>query len=104
MLIHKTTIGFVTQVYDTDSQRFIRQDFIAGDDVSYETPEGEPIAMPPSGVIQDHAYDHHLPLEMKQPDETSAEERLREIEEVLTNSKDMTSLCKDILDILNTNC
>jgi hypothetical protein len=100
MIVNKIVLGHVIQEFDTDTEQFISQEFIGSDDTSYESTEGDPIlgCQLPEGIKE------YLPVEMKQPDETSAEEKLREIEEVLANSKDMTSLCKDILDILNTNC
>ena len=41
MKINKVTIGFVTQVYDTETGKCDSQEFIAGDEVSYEDQYGE---------------------------------------------------------------
>jgi len=43
MRINKTTVGFVTQVFDTETGRCIEQTFIAGDQVDYEDEDGEPV-------------------------------------------------------------
>jgi len=40
MKISKITPGFVIQVFDTDSQTFTKQNFVAGDQVDYEN-EGD---------------------------------------------------------------
>jgi hypothetical protein len=42
MNIHKTTIGFVTQIFNEDG-KFVSQSFIAGDQVEYENENGEAI-------------------------------------------------------------
>ena len=41
MIINKTTVGFVIQTFDTESGKCISQDFVAGDEVSYETESGK---------------------------------------------------------------
>ena len=41
MLVRKITTGWVTQVYDTVKKQWVSQDFHAGDQVEYETTEGE---------------------------------------------------------------
>ena len=59
MIINKITVGFVIQRFDTETKKFESQEFICGDDVSFENEYGE------------HAYkiDEYLPYEMKQPKE-----------------------------------
>lgn len=42
MLFNKITHGFVTQVFN-DAGECISQNFTAGDDVDYETEDGDPI-------------------------------------------------------------
>lgn len=42
MLIRKVTTGSVVQVFDTDRQAFVSQEFISGDQVTYET-EGDEV-------------------------------------------------------------
>jgi len=46
MLISKITIGFVTQVFDTEKQRWISQEFVAGDQVDFEDDNGNPVDAP----------------------------------------------------------
>jgi hypothetical protein len=58
MLINKITVGWVTQVYDTDKNKFISQEFFAGDQVDYENIEGV--------VVTDKEI--YLEFEMVQPD------------------------------------
>ena len=36
MLINKITVGWVTQTFDTEQKKFMRQEFFAGDQVDYE--------------------------------------------------------------------
>lgn len=43
MILNKITTGFVIQSFDTDKQEFVNQTFVAGDQVDYETEDGEPI-------------------------------------------------------------
>ena len=102
MLVHKTTVGSVTQVFDTDSQCFVRQDFIAGDEVSYETPEGDTLTDETStGTTKEY-----LPFDMKQPREYKAEEKLQILEALLPNLYDSMpkEIAKEIQDCLDTNC
>lgn len=41
MIINKITVGFVIQKFDTESGKCVSQEFVAGDEVSYETESGE---------------------------------------------------------------
>lgn len=43
MIINKITTGFVIQRFDTDLQKFVSQEFIAGDQTDYETQDGSEI-------------------------------------------------------------
>ena len=43
MIINKITIGFVIQQFDTATNKCIKQDFIAGDQVDYEDNYNDPI-------------------------------------------------------------
>ena len=45
MIIHKVISGFVIQRYDTETKRFIDQDFFEGE-TGFETVDGEPILEP----------------------------------------------------------
>lgn len=42
MIVHKITPGFVIQVFDSESNSFISQSFVASDQVDYEDDEGNP--------------------------------------------------------------
>ena len=66
MLINKITVGFVVQAFDTDKQEFIHQEFVAGDDVTYETSDGDGINEIDfvNRVVGSEPY---LPFHMKQP-------------------------------------
>jgi len=65
MLVRKITIGFVIQEFDTEKGAFVSQEFIAGEDVSYENER--------SCVIDSEAFnkadgeEDYLPFEMVQP-------------------------------------
>ena len=62
MTYNKITSGFVIQVFN-DAGEALRQEFVAGDEVEYETRDGDPINitdMPKGG-------DEYQPFEMVQP-------------------------------------
>lgn len=61
--IFKITTGFVTQVFDTEKQEFVEQDFHAGDQTDYEDFDGNPL----SDKIQKMIDTHYLPFNMVQP-------------------------------------
>ena len=58
MLVNKITVGFVTQVFDTELKRFVSQEFTAGDDVAYEDGKGDAV----------DSVDNYLPFHMVQPE------------------------------------
>lgn len=64
MLVNKITTGFVVQTYDTDAQKWIKQEFIAGDEVNYEFENGESLS---EEEIGKEIINEYLPLLMKQP-------------------------------------
>ena len=41
MIINKVTIGFVTQQFDTETRKFVGQEFTCGDDTCWENRNGE---------------------------------------------------------------
>jgi len=41
MIVNKITIGFVIQQFDTETSQCISQEFVSGDEVSYESENGE---------------------------------------------------------------
>jgi hypothetical protein len=60
MIVKKIILGFVIQDFDTEIGKFVRQDFIAGNTISYEDEMGEEVK--PQGA--DHKF---LSLDMVQP-------------------------------------
>lgn len=67
MILKKITTGFVVQEFDTDSQQWIHQSFVAGDQVEYETNDGD--AINETDFDDRNLSELYLPLEMKQPSE-----------------------------------
>jgi len=63
MIIDKITVGFVVQRYDTEEDKFVSQEFIAGDEVSYEDELGVAVE------VDDFPY---LPFDMVQPEGDNA--------------------------------
>lgn len=61
----KITTGFVVQTYD--GNKCIAQEFIAGDDVSYETVDGEPLPDDDRQEVIDNEV--YQPFNMVQPSE-----------------------------------
>lgn len=57
MLVKKITTGFVIQTFDTKTRKFTGQEFIAGDQVDYETETGVPV----------ESFKEYLPYDMVQP-------------------------------------
>ena len=43
MQITKITFGWVNQVFDTETKKFVSQEFVAGDTVVYEDADGIPV-------------------------------------------------------------
>ncbi len=64
MLVKKVTVGFVVQVFDTKTKRFISQEFVAGDQCDYEDENGKPVDKKALEVDGTEAY---LPFDMVQP-------------------------------------
>jgi hypothetical protein len=58
-LIKKITFGFVVQVYDTENQSFVSQEFVAGDQVEVEDMEGNP--------VDEYMTPNYFPFDMVQP-------------------------------------
>lgn len=64
MLINKITTGFVVQVFDTDRQRFVSQNFVPGE-CAYEDRRGKPVD---KNLLVVGGEETTLPFEMVQPD------------------------------------
>jgi hypothetical protein len=79
MRVNKITVGFVSQIFDTDLGRFVSQEFVAGDQVDYEDEDGEPVdselfetkrkVKGKKGRVKTVREGAYLPLLMKQPNE-----------------------------------
>lgn len=62
--VRKITPGFVTQFFDPDAKQLIDQEFTAGDDVTFENAEGEPVTVP-------NPQEYYHPFNMEKPDHGS---------------------------------
>ena len=60
MIACKITTGYVIQCYNTETKKWISQEFVAGDDCEYEDMEGHLLVPNP-------IEDEYLPFEMVQP-------------------------------------
>ena len=69
MRINKTTYGFVIQTWDTELNRWIAQEFVAGDQTEYEEADTER-TLDPADIWSD-GPEPYLPFEMKQPDDVA---------------------------------
>ena len=68
MLVKKTTVGFVVQVFDTERQRFVSQEFVAGDQCDYEDEKGDPVDRK---LLEAGGKEVYLPFDMVQPGRSS---------------------------------
>lgn len=65
MLLRKVTTGFVVQVFDTKTKRFVSQEFVAGDECEYEDETGDQVE---SDMFEgEDGREVYLEYEMKQP-------------------------------------
>jgi hypothetical protein len=88
MIINKVTIGFVIQQFDTETRRFVRQDFIAEDDHTWETEDGDGFNLMNerhSELVygQGGVDEPSLALEMKQPSEIAGIDKFKKGDKVL---------------------
>jgi hypothetical protein len=60
MIVHKNTTGFVVQRFDTETRKFIDQEFVASDQVDYEDDSGNAV----------DTFDEYLPFNMMPPNGT----------------------------------
>lgn len=70
MRINKITCGFVIQTWDTELNRWIDQEFVAGDQTEFEE-AGTNRILDPADLWRDGA-EPYLPFHMTQPDGASA--------------------------------
>lgn len=64
MLINKITEGYVVQTFDTEKKQFISQEFIAGYECFYETPNGKIVDV---NLLQVDMQEIYLSYNMVQP-------------------------------------
>ena len=64
MIVKKITSGFVVQTWDTKTETFISQEFVASDEVDYEDEHGD---YPFTDEGLDSCDIGDLPFDMKQP-------------------------------------
>ena len=63
-IVKKITVGFVIQEYDTETGKFVSQEFMAGDQVDWEDEDG-------NAIPKEDAY---LSFEMVQPEDIESVE------------------------------
>ena len=73
MRINKITPGFVIQTWDTELNRWISQEFVAGEQVEYEH-VGSNRTLDPSDIWLE-TPEPYLPFLMSQPDQISKPNR-----------------------------
>lgn len=66
MIVKKVTVGFVIQEFDTEKNQFVSQEFIAGDQVDWETEDGDKID-PDDYVAQEDGTIPSLSFDMVPP-------------------------------------
>ena len=66
-MVTKITCGYVMQIFDTETKKWVGQQFIDGDECHYESSNGDPVD--PSLFCGDDGKEVYLSLEMKQPEE-----------------------------------
>lgn len=64
MIIKKIVTGFVIQSFDTETNQFVSQEFIAGDENEYEDENGKALYSKDFPEI----YSIYLPYKMYQPE------------------------------------
>lgn len=71
MLIHKITTGFVTQTFNTETGKYISQEFTAGDPVEYEDEFRDNLTAEKMATVgfgpQAPNGEPYLPFDMVQP-------------------------------------
>lgn len=70
-IVKKTTVGFVIQEYDTETGKFVSQEFVAGDQVDWEDNFGDALCNPPNEYL---SFDMVQPKNPTQEAPTVAQE------------------------------
>ena len=65
MIVKKITTGFVVQTFDTETKKFLSQDFVAGDECDYENEDGDAVD---SNLLEVNDEEVYLPFDMVQPE------------------------------------
>ena len=63
MIVKKITVGYVIQDFDTKTKKFVSQEFIAGDDCTYEDVNGDVLGKVSLAKVENE----YLPYDMVQP-------------------------------------
>ena len=66
MIVKKVTTGFVIQRYDTETETFVSQEFVAGDQVDWEDEDGKSLD-PDDFVVKGDGTLPYLPFDMVPP-------------------------------------
>lgn len=64
MIVNKITSGFVTQSFDTETKKWVSQEFTAGDECQYEDQQGNAVA---PALLEVDGKEAYLPFEMVDP-------------------------------------
>lgn len=67
MELRKTTVGFVTQTYDTETGKWLSQEFTCADQVDWENEDGN--AVDPLDIFKCENEVPYLCFDMKDPSE-----------------------------------
>lgn len=77
MLINKITDGFVIQVFDTETGKFVSQTFTCADGCNYEDQAGNTVE---SSLLEVDGKEVYLPFDMKQPEDMPEDKDTVELE------------------------
>jgi hypothetical protein len=86
MKINKITHGFVIQTWDTELNRWISQEFVAGEPVAYEDRAGNPV----NAADIWPGEEPYLPFEMALPDP------VQKLEKALSLLAETTTVLRDL--------
>lgn len=65
MIINKVITGYVVQSYDTETNEYINQAFIASDEVEYETEDGDSVNQDEIDKVGYLSFDMVQPKELE---------------------------------------
>ena len=64
MIVNKITEGYVKQSFDTETGKFVRQEFVAAGECDYENEVGETVDIT---LLEVNGEEQYLPFDMIQP-------------------------------------